>query len=201
MTVKHKASSEETVPKGDSFKIKTNDEALSALQQGCVVGGVSWLWADDKLMDQLDYLFVDEAGQMSLANALAVSRATRNLVLLGDPQQLEQPQKGAHPEGSDVSALQHIIGEHQTIPSDRGIFLDTTWRLNPKIASFTSEIYYESRLKARDGSCQSGDHRKLPVQRRGPVLYSGGSLRETKIAHLKRLLKLSVWSTIFPNPD
>ena len=65
----------------------------------------------------VDVLFVDEAGQMSLANVLAVSQAAESIVLLGDPQQLEQPQKGSHPEGVNASALEHILGEP---PDDSG---------------------------------------------------------------------------------
>jgi superfamily I DNA and/or RNA helicase len=100
----------------------------------------------------LDYLFVDEAGQMSLAMVLAASRAAKNIILLGDPQQLEQPQKGSHPEGADAAALNHILGEHKTMPPDKGLFLGISWRLNPKICEFTSEIYYEKRLTTVDGT-------------------------------------------------
>jgi uncharacterized protein len=94
-------------------------------------------------------LFVDEAAQMSLANVLAVSQAAHSVVLLGDPRQLEQPMKGSHPDGTDGSALDHILGEHPTIPSDRGLFLDETWRLHPEICAFTSELFYENRLRSR----------------------------------------------------
>jgi uncharacterized protein len=80
---------------------------------------------------------------------LAVSQAAKSIVLLGDPRQLEQPMQGSHPEGIDVSALDHILGEHATIPSDRGLFLAETWRLHPKICSFTSEMFYEGRLFSR----------------------------------------------------
>ena len=76
---------------------------------------------------------MDEAGQMSLANVLAVTRAAHNIVLLGDPQQLEQPKKGTHPEGVGLSALQHMLGSHATIPAGRGIFLPETWRLSPAL--------------------------------------------------------------------
>ena len=99
----------------------------------------------------VDVLFVDEAGQMSLANVLAVAQAAGSIVLLGDPQQLEQPKKGSHPEGVNDSALQHILGEHQTIPADRGIFLPVTWRLAPSICAFTSELFYEGRLTSKPG--------------------------------------------------
>ena len=149
--IKHKVSSSTKIEKDDEISFIKVEDALGLLDKGAVVGGTAWLWSDDALEGSLDYLFVDEAGQMSLANVLAVSKAAKNIVLLGDPQQLEQPQKGAHPEGADVSALQHIIGGHQTIPEEKGIFLDTTWRLHPNIAEFTSEMYYEGRLKSAPG--------------------------------------------------
>jgi uncharacterized protein len=99
----------------------------------------------------VDYLFVDEAGQISLAQALAMSRAARNLVLLGDPQQLEQPQRGAHPEGAEVAALVHLLGGRRTIAEEAGLFLEETWRLHPAICAFTSELFYEGRLRSRPG--------------------------------------------------
>ena len=130
-----------------------NAAALSALQSGeaNVLGGTPWLWARPEFASSVDVLFVDEAGQMSLANVLAVSHAAHNIVLLGDPQQLDQPQQGTHTEGVSTSALQHILGEHQTMPPDRGIFLPITWRLAPSICSFTSEVFYESKLRSKPG--------------------------------------------------
>ena len=126
--------------------------ALVSVGPGTVVGGTVWLWADDRATGSLDYLFIDEAGQMSLANALAASRAARNVVLLGDPQQLEQPQRGAHPEGADVAALVHLVGkDRKTLANDQGLFLDATFRLHPAICDFTSELYYEERLKPTPG--------------------------------------------------
>ncbi len=114
-----------------------------------MVGATLWLWADPRALNAVDVLFVDEAGQMSLANVLAASQAARSVVLLGDPQQLDQPQQGSHPEGADVSALEHMLGDHKTIPRDRGIFLSETWRLAPSICEFTSEVFYEGRLFSR----------------------------------------------------
>jgi uncharacterized protein len=116
-----------------------------------VAAGTAWLWAREEAADAVDVLFVDEAGQISLANTMAVSQAARSVVLLGDPQQLEQPKRGSHPDGTDVSALEHLLGGHQTMPPDRGLFLATTWRLHPAICSFTSELFYESRLHSREG--------------------------------------------------
>jgi hypothetical protein len=132
-------------------RLDDNDDAIDAVDQGKVVGGTAWLWARDDVERKLDYLFVDEAGQMSLAMVLAAGRAAENIVLLGDPQQLEQPQRGAHPEGSDVAALDHLLDGHQTMPADKGLFLKDTWRLHPAICRFTSKQFYEHRLQSRDG--------------------------------------------------
>ena len=105
------------------------------------------LWASNEAAECLDYLFIDEAGQMALSHALAASRSARNVVLLGDPQQLEQPTKGAHPDGADVAALVHVLDKDQaTLRDEQGLFLDRTYRLHPEICMFTSDLYYESRL-------------------------------------------------------
>lgn len=131
--------------------VSSNEDALTALQEGCVVGGTAWLWANQALEEQLDYLFVDEAGQMSLAVTLAAGRAARNIVLLGDPQQLEQPQLGSHPEGAEVAALNHLLDGGDTLADDRGLFIPDTWRLHPSICKFTSAQYYDGRLSSRPG--------------------------------------------------
>ena len=99
-----------------------------------VLGGTAWLWAREEFAASVDVLFVYEAGPMSLANALAVSPAAGSLVLLGDPQQLEQPQKGSHPDGVEISALEHVLGGAATMPEGRGLFLPETWRLAPTCA-------------------------------------------------------------------
>jgi uncharacterized protein len=99
----------------------------------------------------LDVLFIDEAGQMSLANTIAVAPAASSLVLLGDPQQLDQPVKGSHPPGAERSALAHILDAHRTMPGSLGLFLDTTWRLHPDICAYTSEVFYEGRLQSEPG--------------------------------------------------
>jgi predicted RecB family nuclease len=130
-----------------------NEGARDALDSGDVnvLGGTAWLWSHETLTQSVDVLFVDEAGQMALANVIAVSQAADSVVLLGDPQQLEQPRKGTHPDGVGISALEHILNGHETIPADRGIFLAETWRLSPDICRFTSELFYESRLTSRPG--------------------------------------------------
>jgi len=133
-------------------EVKAKSEKVNAgLNEGKVGCGTAWLWAEDSSREVLDYLFVDEAGQMSLSQVLAASRAAKNLILLGDPQQLEQPQKGAHPEGSDVAALAYLLEGHPTMPEGRGLFLDITRRLHPDICKFTSEIFYEGKLRSLPG--------------------------------------------------
>jgi predicted RecB family nuclease len=111
-----------------------------------VVGGTGWLWSDDELQRSIDVLFVDEAAQFSLANTIAASTAGDSLVLLGDPQQLEQPLQGSHPPGAERSALGHVLGADPVISPDRGLFLKNTWRLHPDIAAYTSEVFYAGQL-------------------------------------------------------
>jgi superfamily I DNA and/or RNA helicase len=130
-----------------------NAEALAALHDAGtnVVAGTAWLWSREDVAETVDVLFVDEAGQMSLANVLAVAQAASSVVLLGDPQQLDQPLRGSHPEGAEASALEHPLAGAKTIPPDKGLFLEKTWRLHPKICEFTSEVFYECRLESRAG--------------------------------------------------
>jgi uncharacterized protein len=126
-------------------------EARDALRGGevDVLGGTAWLWSRADLEESVDVLFVDEAGQFSLANAIAVAPAGRSLVLLGDPQQLEQPLQGSHPPGAERSALGHVLGTDAVIGDDRGLFLADTWRLHPDVCAFTSEVFYENRLTSQ----------------------------------------------------
>ena len=127
-------------------------ELLGAISHGVHVGGgTAWLWASPDAAEAVDVLFIDEAAQMALANVLAVSQAASTIVLLGDPQQLDQPMQGSHPDGTDVSSLHHILGGNQTIAHDRGLFLAETWRLHPDICAYTSELFYGGRLHPRPG--------------------------------------------------
>ncbi|MBV9664059.1 MAG: AAA family ATPase, partial [Actinobacteria bacterium] len=130
----------------------SNDEIEAACGAGevDVVAGTAWLFTRERMFESLDYLVVDEAGQLSLANVVAVAQAARNLILVGDPQQLAQPSKGAHPEGAGVSGLDHVLQGHATVPPDRGLFLDQTRRMHPSICRFISELAYEDRLESID---------------------------------------------------
>ena len=172
-----KGEDEDTDDASPVRTLGSNEDALDALQSGDanVLGGTAWLWARPEFAKAVDVLFVDEAGQMSLANVLAVSHAAKSIVLLGDPQQLEQPQKGSHPEGVNASALQHILGEDKTIPVDRGIFLPVTWRLAPSICAFTSELFYEGRLTSKPGL----EHQRLT----GAGEFDGNGLWVVDVDH------------------
>jgi uncharacterized protein len=149
----HKCGDDEVDAAEDGvLRCASNEDAMAALSAGArVLGGTAWLWARPEFAGSVDVLFVDEAGQMSLANALAVARAGRSMVLLGDPQQLDQPSKGSHPDGVATSVLQHMLGPSETMPRDRGLFLAETWRLAPSICAFTSELFYAGRLRSRAG--------------------------------------------------
>jgi hypothetical protein len=133
--------------------VKDNGNVFDALvaDEVDVVGGTAWLWSREEMTGIIDTLFVDEAGQMSLANVVAMSGCARNIVLLGDPQQLDQPTQGVHPDGAGVSALAHLLGEAETVPPERGLFLERTWRMHPAITEFTSELFYESKLASVPG--------------------------------------------------
>jgi len=160
-------------------QITKNEGILDALRSRTirVVAGTPWLWARGDMADSVDVLFVDEAGQMSLADVLAISRAAKSVVLLGDPQQLNQPQQGVHPPGVDVSVLAHLLNGRATIEPEKGLFLKETWRLHPDICAFTSELFYDGRLAARlenrnqrlntNGPLDGTGLRYIPVQHNG----------------------------------
>ncbi len=136
--------------------VDTHKPIVAALDEGTVdvVAGTPWLLARDEMYARFDTLFVDEAGQLSLANVLAVSGCARNLVLLGDPQQLEQPSQGSHPSGAQASALGHVLNGQETIAPDHGLFLDITWRMHPDVCAYVSANFYNSRLRSSPESAR-----------------------------------------------
>jgi uncharacterized protein len=129
-----------------------NKDVDQALGEGRldIVAGTSWLLARPELSGRLDVLFIDEAGQMSLANVVAMSGAARSIVLLGDPNQLPQVSQGVHPDGAGVSALEHLLGGATTVDDRRGLFLDTTWRMHPTITDYISTTFYDGRLEPHE---------------------------------------------------
>jgi predicted RecB family nuclease len=135
---------------GDVTVVKEKEEGWEALQgeSANVLGGTSWVWSPEKAFEIVDVLFIDEAGQMSLADVLAVSQAAKKLVLLGDPQQLERPTKGSHPNGAEKSALEHLLNGRKTIAEGTGFLLPETWRLHPKVCEYTSQLFYDNKLSS-----------------------------------------------------
>lgn len=121
--------------------------ARRAPHEGLLVGGSAWCMSNAP-SQCFDVLFVDEAGQVSLANLVAAGLAARNLVLVGDQMQLAQPLQGTHPGESGQSALEYLLQGQATIPDDMGVFLSTTLRMHPDICGFISEAVYEGRLRA-----------------------------------------------------
>jgi len=152
---------------------------VDALHAGTVdvVAGTAWLLARDEMSGRFDTLVVDEAGQLSLANVLAVAPCARNVVLLGDPQQLEQPSQGTHPPGAEASALGHLLAGEETIAPDRGLFLDISWRLHPDVCSYISDNFYDSRLRSSPETARQrvlgGDEPAGTGLRWLPVEHSG----------------------------
>jgi hypothetical protein len=122
-----------------------------------LVAGTPWLFANSEMAaNPVDVLVIDEAGQLSLADTLAASSSTRNLLLLGDPLQLSQVSQASHPGTSGGSALQHLLGDAKTMPPDRGVFLAETRRMHPDVCAFISNNIYEGRLSSHP-SCAVQD--------------------------------------------
>ncbi|MDD9995033.1 MAG: TM0106 family RecB-like putative nuclease [Dehalococcoidia bacterium] len=141
-----------------------------------VVGGTTWLWSREDMAGAVDVLFVDEAGQMSLADALAASSCASSLVLLGDPQQLDQPLQGVHPPGAERSVLAHVLDNERVMPDHLGLFLDGSWRLHPDISAYTSEVFYEGRLHSHPGRDQ--------LALTGVPPLSGAGIRFVPVPHI-----------------
>ncbi len=136
--------------------VASSGDAQGSYHSG-VVGGTAWLFTRPEWEGALDFLFIDEAGQVPLANAVAMARCAKNLVLLGDQMQLEQPIQGSHPGDAGLSVLQYALKDtaaslpdaplfHAVVPLDYGLFLGESRRMHPSICRFISESMYESRL-------------------------------------------------------
>ena len=122
---------------------------VDKVQPGGLVGTTAWGFSRDDMANTLDYLFVDEAGQVALANVIGMSRSADNLVLLGDQMQLGQPTQGTHPGKSGSSVLEYLMGEQATIAEDEGVFLGTGFRMHSAVNQFISKQFYDNRLLSR----------------------------------------------------
>ena len=141
---------EDTVYTGSFIQTFEKDppfmEALNKKNVGQVFAGTKFHFAKYYYEESIDYLFIDEAGQMSIADLISLGIIAKNIVLIGDQNQLGQPIKGTHPNNSGLSILDYLLSGKDTISNDRGIFLDTSYRLHPDINSFISSNFYEDRL-------------------------------------------------------
>ena len=148
--LKKRSVSDETAFEGRCItSAESNEECEQSNAQ--LIAGTAWLFARSGMDQAVDYLFVDEAGQVALADAIAVGTAARNIVLLGDPQQLPHVTQNAHPEGSGCSVLAHLLGDRATVGEDRGLFLADSWRMHPDICRFVSDHSYDGRLRSAPG--------------------------------------------------
>lgn len=134
------------------ISVLENKNIAHFIQPGCVVGTTAWGFTREELVDTFDYLFIDEAGQVSVANLIAMSRSTRNIILMGDQMQLGQPSQGSHPEESGLSLLDYLLHTTPTIPDSMGVFLGTTYRMHPAINQFISDAIYEGKLETAPGN-------------------------------------------------
>ncbi len=154
--------------------------------------GTAWLFSREPLDGTLDYLFVDEAGQTSLADALALGTCAKTIVLLGDPVQLAQVTQGVHPGDAGRSVLAHLLGGRATVAEDMGLFLERSFRMHPDVCRFVSEVFYEGRLRSAEGcEAQASSFgtglRYLPVEHVGNSTASEEEAQRIA-AEIQRLL-------------
>jgi len=183
------ADNPESEYESDFFKSESdNSRFIELSRQGQVLAGTAWLFSRNELDGQLDYLVIDEAGQVSLADALAMGTSARNVILLGDPLQLAQVSQGLHPPGTGASVLEHLLGEAPTIPEDRGIFLERSYRMHPDVCAFISEIVYAGRLHSDDSAARRSTSFGTGI-RFVPVEHEGNrSASDEEVAEIAKLI-------------
>lgn len=142
-----KGSADDADTQFQSRFIRNVNRAEDVGPEDQLVAGTAWLFSRESFDQSFDHLFVDEAGQVALANLVAMGTCARNLVLLGDPMQLGQPTQGVHPGHSGESGLEYLLQGRATVPPDRGVFLPTSWRMAPPLCRFISDAVYDGRLE------------------------------------------------------
>ena len=195
------------IENGDINHLRKSADAVDALSgTSCVVGGTAWVFSREELESKFDYLFIDEAGQFSLANVVGTGLSANNIVLVGDQMQLSQPSQGTHPGESGQSALDYLLDGKATIPPEFGIFLEQTWRMHPKICGFISKAIYEDRLISHPGTKKQrihlSDSDSVIVSRDAgivfvPVEHEGNSQRSEEEADvIERIVSELVGKTV-----
>ena len=185
---KSTSTNDESVYHGQLIRNEPRAEAIASAGRGVqLLAGTAWLFARADLDTTLDYLVIDEAGQVSLADALAMGTSARNLILLGDPLQLAQVSQGVHPERTGLSVLAHLLGKAPTISEDRGLFLERSFRMHPDVCAFISEVVYAGRLRSDDSAARRSTAfgtgiRFLPVEHEGNRSASDEEVARIKAA-------------------
>lgn len=166
---------------GDSVWVENENDSEDVWCSGAnLIGGTVWFFADrPDDVQPLDYLFIDEAGQVALANFVAAGTNARNIVLLGDQMQLGQPIQGVHPGRSSDSALDYLLDGAATITPDRGIFLNTSWRMHPEVCRFISDAVYDGRLQSESHN----ERRKLILEADAHPLLRPAGIVHAAIEH------------------
>ena len=188
LRIGQRANPEEASADDRIVRLGDSAGAIAALRHGDwdVVGATAWLWSREDAERAVDVLFIDEAGQFSLANTCAVAGAAGSLVLLGDPNQLPQVSQGIHAEGADASALAHLVSPARTIAPERGLLLDTTHRLHPDVNAFVGDAFYDGRLATHPTNARQWIAPGEPVGGTGvrhvPLVHRGAGNRSREEA-------------------
>ena len=179
-----------------------------AISGALCFGGTAWAFASPLVRGEFDYLFVDEAGQVSVANLIGMSAATRNIVLMGDQMQLSQPIQGSHPGESGLSVLDYLLQGKATIPPDLGVFLPKTYRMHPDVCRVISEQVYDGRLGSDAATSGYVVQPKGPIIRKAsgicfvPVEHEGntqGSDEEAEI--IRQIVRELIGTPVWPGED
>ena len=162
----------DTVYEGEFVTTSSNDKDFVhgvSRPEIQLFGGTKYHFSNGYYDSNIDYLFIDEAGQVSLADLIVLGQIAKNIILIGDQLQLGQPTRGTHPGLSGKSILEFLLDDLDTIPEDRGIFLNKTYRLHPKINDFISKSFYESRLVADQKTMK----REISFKKNGTIKENG----------------------------
>ncbi len=152
-------------------RIVKNSNLPDLIENATVVGTTAWGFARDDMAEQLDYLFVDEAGQVSTANLIGVSRCARNMVLLGDQMQLGQPLQGSHPGESGLSVLDYLLHDNATITDQQGVFLNRTYRMHSQLNAFISTHFYDGKLQSHPANDRRWISRKGAIKKNAGLQF------------------------------
>ncbi|MCT0229988.1 TM0106 family RecB-like putative nuclease [Synechococcus sp. CS-1324] len=148
-----------------------------------VVGGTAWMFARPVMEEAFDWLVIDEAGQMSLANLLVMAHCARGVLLVGDQQQLAQPSQADHPGESGLSCLDYLMQGRAVVPGDRGVFLSTSWRMEPSLTAMVSELFYDGRLQAHPANASNHIRWREPFLGRSGLPMPGQGLVFEAVPH------------------